>query len=342
MPTIQADDLTRFAEKMFVAAGCSPETASLVATSLVRTNLAGHDSHGVVRLPQYIDGIHEGYTDPVAEPKIVHETANVAHVDACRSLGQVGANMAVRVAIDKARNGQLAMVGLFNCNHIGRLGEWVEIAASEGMIALGFCNGGGPGGLVTPHGGAQRRLGTNPFASAFPLPDHDPIVVDFATSGVAEGKVRVARNEGKTMPPGYIFDAEGMPTIEPDDLYNGGMLLPVGLHKGYGLGLTMSFLGGILTGSYPSIFPEFVRGNGVVFIVFAPDVFRPMEDYMRDAGRMAGYVTEATPAPGSDGVLLPGDPERIKTAERLVSGIPIDENTWAQLLETAAALGVER
>ncbi len=341
MPTIQADDLTQFAEKMFVAAGCSSETARLVATSLVRTDLAGHDSHGVVRLPQYIDGIHEGYTDPVAQPRIVHETASVAHVDACRSLGQVGANMAVRVAMDKARNGQLALVGLFNCNHIGRLGEWVEIAANEGMIALGFCNGGGPGGLVTPHGGAQRRLGTNPFASAFPLPDHDPIVVDFATSGVAEGKVRVARNEGKTMPLGYIFDAEGMPTTEPDDLYNGGMLLPVGLHKGYGLGLTMSFLGGILTGSCPSIFPEFVRGNGVVFIVFAPDVFRPMEEYMRDAGRMAGYVAEATPAPGSDGVLLPGDPERIKTAERLASGIPIDETTWAQLLKTATDLGVE-
>lgn len=341
MPTMQADVLTQFAEKMFVAAGCSVETANLVAGSLVRTNLAGHDSHGVVRLPQYIEGIRDGYTDPRAEPEIVHETAIIAKVDAHRSLGQVAAKMAIAVAIDKARETQLAMVGIFNCNHIGRLGEWVEIAANEGLAALGFCNGGGKGGLVTPHGGAQRRLGTNPFASAFPLPDHGPIVVDFATSGVAEGKVRVARNTDKQMPPGYILDADGQPSTEPMDLYNGGMLLPVGLHKGYGLGLTMSFMGGILTGSGPSIFPEFTRGNGVVFIVFAPDVFRSEEEYRRDAGRMAGYVTEAKAAPGSDGVLLPGDPERIKTAERLKSGIPIDETTWASLLETAELLGVE-
>ena len=153
--------------------------------------------------------------------------------------------------------------------------------------------------------------------------------------------MRVARNRGKQMPPGYIFDADGLPTAEPMDLYNGGMLLPVGLHKGYGLGLTMSFMGGILTGSGPSIFPEFTVGNGVVFIVFAPDVFRSNEEYMHDAGRMAAFLRETKPAPGSDGVVLPGDPERIMTAERLKSGIPIDETTWTGLLETAELLGVE-
>ena len=340
MPVIHAEQLQDFVQQMFLAATTSAETAGLVAQSLVNTNLTGHDSHGVVRVPQYIDGLRNGSINPQGTPHIVHETAVLAHVDGDWALGQVAAAFAIETAIAKAKEHGLATAGIFNCAHVGRLGEWTERAARQNMVGLGFCNGGRAGGFVTPFGGAGRRLGTNPIAASFPLAGREPLLIDFATSAVAEGKIRVARNAGTPVAPGLIFDAQGQPSTDPDELYDGGMLLPAAGHKGYGLALMMEMLGGVLTARGCSVFDGFHTGNGVLFIVLAADAFRPMTDYLVDAGRLTEAMLDTPPAPGSEGVLLPGDPERRTMANRRAQGIPLDENTWQQLVASAQGLGV--
>lgn len=340
MPLLQAQTLTDFVRDIFLGAGARAADADLVARSLVNTNLTGHDSHGVVRVPQYIESIHNGDLDPLAEPAILQETPVMAHVDGQRCLGQVAANFAARTAITKAKAMGMAAVGVRNTGHIGRLGEWVELAARDDLVGLGYCNGGRPGGFVTPHNGAGRCLGTNPIAAAFPLPQREPILMDFATSAVAEGKIRVARNAGAPVPPGLILNAEGLPSTDPDELYDGGMLLPAAGHKGYGLGLMMELLAGALTASGCSAFPEYQRGNGALFIVLRADLFQPMDGYLESARRMADAALAVPAAPGCDPVVLPGDPERTNAARRRRDGIPIDETTWAQLCATAAGVDV--
>lgn len=340
MPVVQPGALTTFVANMFLAAGAKEEHANLVAISLVNTNLTGHDSHGVVRVPQYLTLIRNGELDPQADPVLDHETPVTARVDGRWALGQVTADFGMRTAIAKAQEQGMATVALTNCGHVGRLGEWTLMAADAGLIGLGFCNGGGRGGLVTPHGGAARRLGTDPISASFPLAARPPVMVDFATSAVAEGKIRVARNAGKQVAPGLILDAQGRPSIEPNDLYDGGVLLPAAGHKGYGLGLMMEFLGGVFTGRGCSIFPGFQTGNGVLFIVLRADLFQPLDEYYAAAAQLVDCVLDVPLAPGSSDVMLPGDPERRSSAARRETGIPIDDATWQQLLEAAAALDV--
>ncbi len=340
MIIVQPDILSVYVARMFQAVGVSHADAVFTATSLVTTNLMGHDSHGVVRMPQYIAAIESGELDPVAQPIIAHETPITALVDGRWALGQLTARFAVQTAMTKAQSHGLAMVAPVNCGHVGRLGEWVELAAAQELIALAFCNSGGGGGLVTPHGGSQRCLGTNPIAAALPLPQRPPIVVDFATSAVAEGKIRVARNAGKTLVPGLLLDAQGQPSVDPNDLYTGGMLLPAAGHKGYGLGLVMEFLGGVFTGRGCTIFPGFKPGNGVLFVVMRADLFQPLEAYYADAQRLVEAVLTVPTAPGGEGVMLPGEPERRSMAQRRATGIPLDDATWEQLAAVAQRLNV--
>lgn len=341
MITIQANVLTDFVSRIFQAADTPPEVADLVAGSLVSSNLAGHDSHGVVRVIQYLGAMERGETAPRARPVVERETGVVAVIDAMRSFGQVAASFAMQMAIDKSDAAGLAAVALHNSAHVGRLGEWVALAANVDKIALAFCNGGRTGGIVAPFGGAARRLGTNPIAAALPVPGRPPIVLDFATSAVAEGKVRVARNSGKSIPEGWILDKEGRPSTRPEDLYEGGVLLPAAGHKGYGLSLLVEFLGGILTGGGCPILGMDILSNGVLFMVMDIAAFRPLSDYQDDAAAFVEQIKNTPPAPGFDEVLLPGEPELRTAEERRVQGIPLDDTTWSQILEAAGQLGVE-
>lgn len=341
MITIHNQPLTNFIAALFQAANTPPAHAQRVAHSLVSANLAGHDSHGIIRTVQYLDAVKQGLTDPHAVPTIARQTGVVSMVDGGSGFGQVAAHFAMSTAIDSAQQHGMSTVGLYNSGHVGRIGEWAQLAADQQMIGLVFCSGGGPGGLVTPHGGKARRLGTNPIAAAIPLANQPPIVIDFATSVVAEGKVRVARNSNKQLREGCILDADGNPSIEPHDLYNAGMLLPIGEHKGFCMSLMMAYLGGILTGNKTTIMPGFKRGNGVLFMALSIEAFRPLDEFMADGEELANTM-HATPArAGFDEVLLPGEPERRTTAERAANGIPVDETTWSQLVETAGEYGVE-
>ncbi len=340
MPLMNHTVLADFVSRIFQAVGAKEEVARQVADSLVASDLAGHESHGVVRVRQYLDSIAAGNLNPTAEPIIARETAIVTLVDARHSFGQVAARFAMAVTIEKARAQELAATGVFNCTHIGRVGEWVQMAADQGMIGLAFCNGGGPGGAVAPYGGAARRLGTNPIAAAVPVAGRPPIVVDFATSVVAEGKLRIAHNRGKPLPEGWILGPDGRPSTQSKDFYAGGMLLPAAGHKGYGLALLMEFLGGILTGRGCPALPGFTPGNGVLFLVLSIEPFRPVETFLAEGAALCERVKAAPPAPGFDEVMLPGEPEQRMTERRRVEGIVVDEATWAQLTAAAAALGV--
>ena len=200
MITLPPHTLTHLISQIFYAAGASDADAHQVADSLVASNLAGHDSHGVIRVPQYLAGITQGNIQPTAQPVIAHELGAITKVDAQHSFGQIAARFSMEITIAKAQEHGLAATTLLNANHIGRVGEWVLLAAEQNLIGLAFCNGGSPGGLVAPHGGVGRLLGTNPVAMAVPAANRPPLLLDYATSVVAEGKVRVARNAEKILP----------------------------------------------------------------------------------------------------------------------------------------------
>jgi LDH2 family malate/lactate/ureidoglycolate dehydrogenase len=335
MITLSPEKLITFISQIFYAAGASEADANQVATSLVGSNLAGHDSHGVIRVPQYLTSIAQDNIRPAAQPIIAHELGAITKVDAQHSFGQIAARFAIQCSIAKAQQHGLAATTLINSNHIGRVGEWVLLAAEQNLIGLAFCNGGTPGGLVAPYGGAGRLLGTNPVAIAVPVADRPPLLLDYATSIVAEGKVRVARNAEKMLPEGWILDGNGRSSTNPHDLYDGGMLLPAATYKGYCLSLMVELLGGILTGQGTPIFPGYVFKNGVLFIVLNIEAFRPLDDFLHDAAVLCAKTKAIKPAEGFAEVLLPGELEW-KTAEfRRQHGIPLDETTWSQLAEAA-------
>jgi len=341
MPKIKSATLSDFICSLFQAAGATKDNATLVANSLVKSNLAGHDSHGIIRVPQYLDAIANGDLNPTIEPVIIQETGAISVVDGQRGFGQVVAHFAMNVTIEKAKTHSLAATGLFNSHHVGRVGEWPQMAADRGFIGLAFCNGGRPGGIVTPYGGAARRMGTNPFAAAVPVAGRNPVVVDFATSMASEGKVRVARNQGLPVPEGWVLNADGHSSPNPEDLYAGGMLLPMAQHKGHGLSLLAELLGGVLTGNGCSGLPDYTKfSNGVLFLVLSIEAFRPLQDFLGQGADLCELIKSTPPAPGFDEVLLPGEPEERAAEVRRVEGISIDETTWAQLVEAATKLEV--
>ncbi len=243
-------------------------------------------------------------------PTIIHEHGATITIDAGHGFGQWAARFTMEQAIARAQHHGVSAAGLIHCGHVGRLGEWVELAAAHDTLALAFCNGGGTSGIVAPFGGAERVLGTNPIAAALPVGDHNPIVLDFATSAVAEGKVRVARNRGKSIPEGWVLDNQGLPTTNPHDLYDGGMLLPAATHKGYALSLLVEFMAGILSPNGTPVLPGYRTGNGVLFLVIDIAAFREPDEYAATSKSVFERIKAVKPAPGFDEVLLPGEPEQ--------------------------------
>jgi uncharacterized oxidoreductase len=339
---LRPDILADFVRRVFQAAGATTEGARLVADSLVTSELVGHPSHGLVRVRQYLDSIEAGELDPATAPIIAKETAVITTVDAQNGFGQIAAHFAMQVTIEKAQAQGLAVTGLFNNNHVGRLGEWVQLAANRGLIGLAFCDTGRARGRAAPYGGAAHLLGTNPLAAAVPVGGRPALVLDYATTQVAEGKVRVARNQGRQVPEGWIIDANGQPTTNPEDLYTGGMLLPMAGHKGYGLSLLIELLGGVLTGQggIPGQPGLTISGNSVLFLVVSVDAFRPLADFLVDGATLCDQVKAIPPAPGFDEVLLPGEPEYRSAERRRASGIVVDETTWSHFVEIADGFGL--
>ncbi len=336
---ISADKLRRAGTRLFAAAGAPDGIASAVATSMVENNLAGHDSHGAIRIPPYIARVKSGRIDPQATPSTARETPNTAIVSGNRGFGQIAARYAMGLAISKAKEHRLGAVGIVQCEHIGRLGEYSMMAAEAGLIGMVFASlgAGTDQAEAVPFGGARRALGTNPLSVAFPAGEVPPVLVDFATTMVAEGKVRVIAAEHEPVPEGWIVDAEGRPTTDPADFYAGGALLPFGGHKGFALGLLMDLFGAALTGALA--FEPTDVGNGTFMMVIDPEAFRPRADFLAAVDKECRRIKAVPPAPGFAEVLLPGEPERRTRAQRLREGIPLAEETWLALVDLGRELG---
>ena len=341
MPRFQPEELLAFVTDLVAAMGTSPEGSREVADHLVKANLAGHDSHGVIRLKQYHTHIREGRINPAAEPLVSKDGPTTAVLDGNLAWGQVVANQAVMLGIEKARKYSTAAICVRHCYHVGRVGVYSLRAAKEGFIAQVHCNCHGVA-RVAPWGGVEPRLATNPIAVAIPTRT-EPVLVDITTSVVAEGKVRVARNAKKAIPEGWVNDKNGQPTTNPADLYEGGTILPLGGregHKGYALSLLVDLLGGVLSGAGSGILTQDV-GNGLFVQITDPAAFGDRDEILDRVEEYLAYLRSSQTKEGVEKILLPGEPELRTEAKRREEGIDIDEQTWSEVMEIAGELGVE-
>jgi uncharacterized oxidoreductase len=342
MPTLDASRLEATGARIFAAMGAPEEHAAWIATLLVRANLRGHDSHGVIRIPQYWEWVKKGHVNPKSPLAVTAETQVTALIDGGRGFGQVVARRGMELAIAKARAQGLSAVGLNRTSHVGRLADYCEMAAERGLVALVWVNA-AHGLNVAPWGGAARRLGTNPHAIGIPGPDGSAAMVhDFATSVVAEGKMKVKRNRKQQAPPGWFIDAQGRPATDPEVFYGDppGALLPAAEHKGYGLALAVEILGGILTRSGAAGPAEGPLANGTLMICLDVERFLPVADFHRQVAELFAWVKSTPPAQGAAEILVPGEPEARLEAERRRYGIPVEDETWSQIQAVARELGV--
>ncbi len=340
MRTLKADNLIAAVAAIMQAAGSHPDEARTIARRLVESNLVGHDSHGVLRVSKYLEWARAGWLVPNAQPTIVFDSAALAIVDGNRGYGQVVGEFATRLGIAKAAQSGIAMIGLRNCGHLGRLGDWAEMAADAGQVSLHFLNTSGAM-RVAPFGGSDRRLSTNPMAVGIPLSGGVPTILDITTSVVAEGKLMVAKNKGEQVPAGWIVDRHGQPTTDPADFYDGGSLLTIGGHKGSGLSIITDILAGAFTTGRSSDPDDEVLRNNMLSIFIAPAVYDPDGGALREAQRFVDFVKASPPVDARMPVLAPGEMERRTRAQRLANGIAIDDTSYADLVDAARTVGID-
>lgn len=336
---IMADQLKDATTAILEAAGTPKDIAEYLAGSLVVNNLVGHDSHGVIRIPKYLSNVDAGKVIPNARASILRESPATAVVSGNWGFGQVAVKYATELAIKKAQESNIAAVSVVKMHHMGRLGEYASMIADAGMIGMIVTGGfSGTTRQVAPFGGAGRALGTNPWSFAVPAGAHDDFLVDFATSVVAEGKLQVARAKKIAVGENIIVDSDGQPTTNPNDFYDGGMLLPFGGYKGYAMSLLADLLGALLPGTETFGEPPHTQGTFVLAVRIG--AFRSLGDFVNAVDNRFDEIKAIPPAPGCDGVLIPGQPELRANAERLKNGIDLPDDTWNQLVETGKRYNV--
>jgi uncharacterized oxidoreductase len=341
----RADALRRIAADIFEAAGSDAEEAQLVADHLIDANLAGHDSHGVMRIGRYIGLARAGHVVPNQHLAIVSDRGPAVLADGGFGYGQVIGREAMNLLASRVSTGGFAVVAIRNSGHLGRIGAWAEQIADSGYVSFHFVNTSGFGILVAPHGGKDRRLSANPIAAGAPVRGRPPIILDIATSVIAEGKIQVARNKGEKLQPGQVLDGKGEPTIDPSAFYASppGAILPVGGHKGSGLSLFCEILAGSLTGGFASN-PDSTTAkrlvNNMVSIAFDPDAFAGSEFFASDVQRLEEWVRASPPLEPGGKVMMPGEVELNVRRDRLENGVPIDERTFMQIREAGESVGV--
>jgi len=346
MPTYSADALRQFAADLFIAAGLPEAEASVIAGSLVEANLQGHDSHGVMRIRDYIRQVKKGELVPGVELLIKSETAAILAADAQFGFGQIQAGRLMERLMKKAESAGAATGTLMRCGHIGRLGEWVEMAAARGYAALITVNDNGSFRVVAPPGGTEPQISTNPIAIGAPT-GNGPMVLDISTSVVANGKVRLALAEGVPCPDGWLLDGDGNPTNDPNVRREDpcGTILPLGGeqagYKGFGLGLMLDILVGGLTGGYSPPQEDAPGCNNVLAIVWNPHQFAGSEHFLQQADKLIASIRGSRRKAGVDQIRLPGDRSGEVRQQRIQSGVPFDEGNWQRLVKTANELGVK-
>jgi hydroxycarboxylate dehydrogenase B len=337
--------LAAFVTEIFATAGATRTVAAEVADHLVMANLKGHDSHGVGMVPAYVANIRAGHLQVDAHAQLARDSGAVLLVDGGMGFGQVVGREAADLALDRVRQTGVVCVGVRNCHHLGRIGAYGEHCGRAGYVSIHFVNVVGHAPQVSPWGGRERRMTTNPFCCVVPRANAEPMVLDMATSAIALGKVRVAHMKGEQVPHGALVDHEGAPTTDPAVMYREpfGALGPFGSHKGYGLAVMCELLGGALAGEWTAQ-PGNPRDNTIVnhmlMFVLDPAAFGGLERFRSEVEAMTDYLHSTTPARGFDRVRVPGEPEIESLQARAADGVPVDDNTWAGILKAAAAAGL--
>lgn len=343
MPVFIAEELQRMTEQVFHTMGFPWEEAQIISRIMVQANLAGYDSHGVIYIPIYVDRIRNGIIRAGVPVEIVHETPTTAILNGNFTLGHVAATKAMQIAIAKARQNALAAVGVHNLNHIGRVGAYPLMAAEAGMCAVVTAGTGGASRTVTPFGGMQGRLPTNPIAMCFPNPAGSPLLLDMATSTIADSKIRLALSRGELLEEGLILNKDGLPSRNPADFFDGGMVLPLGGsqgYKGYCLAVMVEIFSGILARTGTAANPRPDLNNGTFMVVIDIQTFVPPEQFHREIVELVDYLHATPPAPGKERVLVPGEYEALCEEKRRREGIPVEAETWRKIEATVRDLGL--
>jgi len=323
--------------------GSDAREVDIVTDNLLQANLTGHDSHGIGMLPRYANAYLEGGLRPNAHVLTRLDSGTLLALDGQAGFGQVIGMEAMQLGIERAREHGSCIVALANSHHLCRIGAWAEMAVAEGLVSVHFVNViARP--IVAPWGGSDARFGTNPFAVGIPLPGREPIVLDMATSIVAQGKTRVAFNKGEALAPGQLLDDQGRPTTDPRYavVEPFGALRTFGEHKGFGLALVCELLGGALAGGAAGHEPGSGAQrvlNGMLTILIDPRRLTDATVFAREMQAFVDWVKASPPLAGVDRVRVAGEPERETRAKRLAEGIPVDEATWNELRAAAAKLG---
>ena len=340
----RADALTAAVHAIVAAAGSSSEEAARVASNLVEANLRGHDSHGVGMVPRYIDAVLEGGLAVNAHVAVRQDSGALLTLDGQRGYGQVIGAEAMALGAARAKEHGVCVVGLAHSHHLGRIGHWAEQCVAEGLVSIHFVNVlARP--IVAPFGGRDARLGTNPFCVGIPRPGKEPVILDFATSKIAQGKTRVAYNKGEPIAAGTIIDNHGEPTTDPryTVIEPTGALLPFGEHKGAGLALICELLGGALAGGATAAPITDGRRqvlNSMFSILVDPARLGTAANLAAEMEAFVAFATASPPAAGVERVRTPGEPERETRAARLRDGVPVDAVTWAEIVAAGEKAGL--
>jgi len=326
-------EMLEVAQRILELNGTPSPFAFSVADSLVQAQEAGHASHGIIRLLEYTKFVERGLVIPHAVPSVIKETSSTFVIDGGWGWGQISCKLAVEMAVSRASESGVMAFTIKSCNHIGRLGEYVERLAENSLIGLMFCNS---DPAVAAFGGKTRLLGTNPFAASIPT-SGDPLILDFATAASAEGKLRVARTTGQKIKEGIVVDQNGNSSTDPETFYTGGALLPFGEHKGYGLSLLIELLGGALSGNHPGLSKNYKAGNGAVLIVLNPRNFQNYENFISDIDEASEIIRNSPPVDTNYPILLPGDVENM-TRKINKTGIHLDAIIWDSILNLENSL----
>ena len=344
--TIELPRLTQAMRLVVQGFGSAAAEVEAVTDNLIDANLTGHDSHGIGMLPRYVDAFLEGGLTVNTHVDTVLDGGALLRLDGNAGFGQVVGAEAMALGIERARAHGSCIVALGNAHHLGRIGAWAEQVAAAGYVSLHFVNVVARA-IVAPHGGSDARFGTNPFCAGVPLPGRPPVILDFATSMIAQGKTRVAYNKGETVAPGCLIDDQGRPTTEPRYAVVPpvGALLAFGEHKGYGLALMCELLGGALAGGLTprgteSAMPRRRVLNGMFSVLLDPSALGARGTFEEQALAFLDWVQASPPREGFGAVQVAGDAERASRTQRTAQGVPVDSTTWQEILDAAAKLGV--
>ena len=349
---IPLDRLTQAMHLLVRGFGSSDDEVAQVAGNLIEANLTGHDSHGIGMLPRYAEAFLEGSLKPNTAVATTLDGGTLLRLDGQGGFGQVIGRQAMDLGIARARHHGSCLVALGNSHHLGRIGAWAEQAAAAGLISIHFVNVIARA-IVAPHGGGDARFGTNPFCVGLPLSGQPPLILDFATSVIAQGKTRVAHNKGEAIPPGCVIDDQGRPSTDPrwTVVPPTGALLTfggeLGAHKGFGLALMCELLGGALAAGHTQRDDDGTRRrvlNGMFSILLDPAALgggTGAGGFEAQALAFIDWVKASPPRTPGQPVQVAGEPERAHRARRTAQGVPVDAATWSEILAAATKLGVD-